>query len=703
MHLPHLSPTGLAGRASSVDSMDDDSSGSVMGYGNPYLASGMSKEIGNSLTQDPDAAYRYVGKLNAQKHDSSSWKMDKLCDGRSNDSTSLGHWLDGEEEVRETDLDASEEEEKQSTEEEKYNADDEDRFSTEEEAKYSEEFDSSTEGTGKDSGDEEGATREDTFPTKANYLAPSWLKSKTPTRSDLTPRRKLLWDGGEDRGLGSGEGWPSNSSREPEPSLTESEESGVELRTKQGDAPSGSPRACPVLCFDEYGNLITSYQEPSVAEKSEPAAALPIPEVKSGVMQEPSQDMESPTSNPSPKALRSRTRVSQESSESFTPSLLSEQELRQAFKEEYNTGATSRYGRARKRKTVDGFFFGTINFNELRKITSGSPKKASKGGGSKNNSPDQKVKSKEEARSSFPAGPEVKNLKDLNQNGIEILDSHPINGEVESPAPPLETVQMDQAKESSFTVQKKELQAKEKPAARRRNTAAAASASATRTTAIVEKEGAKPEPAQEGIASSKIATTAKSVDSSGSTVAGTNQQPLVSRRVRSQRQQRVRSQVVTLPRPFRSSRLAAAQASQAPPPPPLNQLEANHHIRDDIKEEPLEEQSVTIKEEPLEEESVTIKEEPVVDESGSFKSEPLEEDSQLTISDYPVDTHSDGHDKMGGLTRRSASRRTSDAKALEEVRAHYCCDADNHEREREKLYNKVRSKFCNIISAAGYR
>lgn len=633
-----------------------------MGYGNPYLASGMSKEIGNNLTQDPDAAYRYVGKLNAQKHDSGSWKMDKLCDGRSNDSTGLGHWLDGGEEVQETDLDASEGEgEKQSTEEEKYNADEEDRFSTEEEeAKYVEEFDSSTEGTARESGDEERAPREETFLLEPNCLAPSWLEAKIPTQSGLTSRRKLLWDGGEDRGLGSGEGWPSSSSREAEHSVTESEEeSGVELRGKKEDTSTESPNACPVLCFDEYGNLMTSYQNPNGDEKPGPAAALPTPQARTEEKPEPALSTETPTNSPSPKALRSRTKVSPETTENAVTSPLSEQELRQAFKEEYNTAATSRYGRARKRKTVDGFFFGTINFNELRKITSGSPKKASKGG-SKNNSPDQKVKAKEEARPSLPAGPEIKSLKDLNQNGIEIPDSHPINGEVEAPTPPLEAVQMDQAKESTFTVQNKEPQAKENPAGRRRS-AASTVASATLTTAITRREGAKPKPAQEGTATSKATTTAKSVDSSEFGIAGTSQRPPAPRRARNQRRRRTRASVDSAApwprRPFRSLRLAAAQASQvAPPPPPLSQLEANQHLPislEGLKEEPSAEEPTTVKEEPLEEELVSV------------KSEPLEEDGQLGISDYTLDMHSDGQE-MSGPTRRSTSRRASDAKPPEE-------------------------------------
>ncbi|XP_076040587.1 histone-lysine N-methyltransferase NSD2-like isoform X2 [Oratosquilla oratoria] len=54
----------------------------------------------------------------------------------------------------------------------------------------------------------------------------------------------------------------------------------------------------------------------------------------------------------------------------------SDEELQGAFKSNFESGsATSRYGRARKKKTEDGFFFGTLNFNELRKITSTSPKK----------------------------------------------------------------------------------------------------------------------------------------------------------------------------------------------------------------------------------------------------------------------------------------------------------------------------------------
>lgn len=634
MHLPHLSPTGLVGRTSSVDSMDDDSSGSAMGYGNPYLASGMSKEIGNSLTQDPDAAYRYVGKLNAQQQDRSSWKMDKLCDAKSNDSTGLGHWLEGEE-VQETDVgDASEEEEK-------LTAEDEDRFSTED-AKYSEGFDSSTEGTLRESGDEDGTPKKSALLPEANYLSPAWLDTKRSAHNDLTPRRKLLWDGGQDRELGQSVGWSSGSNRETEPSLTESEESGAELRAKPTDTTSGSPRACPVLCFDEYGNLTTTYQEPSGAEGLGSPTAPHTPE-----KQEPSPNVEHPTNSPSPKALRSRTKMSQETNEHVTP--VSEQELQQAFKEEYNTAATSRYGRARKRKTVDGFFFGTINFNELRKITSGSPKKVNKGGGSKNSSPDQKAKVKEEGHSSLPAGPETKNLKDLNENGIGILDSHPINGEAETPALPLETVQMDQAKDSTATVQNKEPRAK-KLAGRRRSTSALATP-ATHTTAIVGRDLGNLNVEEEEMVNSKPTTTAKISDSFDSGIAGKSQQASAPRRVRRQKRQRVRATVGStqvVPRSTRLSRLLAAQASQA------NLAPSTHQEAD---QQPL------IRDEDNKEESMAVESKPSMEEPMSTTEEP-KENSQLNTSIYPDGTHSDSQEKIM-VPAGSPDCRTSDAKAPE--------------------------------------
>ncbi|XP_045136692.1 histone-lysine N-methyltransferase NSD2-like isoform X4 [Portunus trituberculatus] len=693
MHLPNLSPTALAGKTSSGDSMDDDSSNSVMGYGNPYLASGMSREIGNNLTQDPDAAYRYVGKLNAQRQDSNGWKMDKLCDSRSNDSPGLGDWLAEEEGEREPEVErnveyfsaeenADEVEEEKLNTEDKLNTDDEDKFSTEEDAKYSEEFDSSTEGTGRESADEEGAGGgQDAYLPEADFLSPAWLDPKIPSKKELQPRRKLLWDSGEEGSLGQEEHWSGTSNGEAEPSHTESEEDcGTKPEGAAADASSGSPRACPVLCFDEYGNLTTSYQDPGQPPVPELAPNL-IPLRATGEDKCSSPPVDSSPSTPpvqEPKVLRPRTRISQENSESAAPppptptsTVVSEQELQQAFKEEFNTAATSRYGRARKRKTVDGFFFGTINFNELRKITSGSPKKASKGTASKNTSPDQKYKTREETRPSPTAAVEAKDLKDLNENGIRNLDVHPINGEAEMIVPPLETVQMDQAKDSTFIVQNRDLHTREERTSRRR---CRSLETVPTTTSVAGTEGANPDLAQE-MAATLEATTAKGTDGRASSASVQQTTTLSRRKWQGSRpgRRQVRtgylqgrlsaraalkdSQVVPRPRSHRSSRSATALAlaSQVAPPAALQDSS-----QEPISEEVHIKEEVGIREEVYIKEEMDIKEEPLTEDM--IKKEPTEE-SQQDMFLAPYQSLTDGQEGPATLTR---SRRTSYAKAAEE-------------------------------------
>lgn len=273
---------------------------------------------------------------------------------------------------------------------------------------------------------------------RAKNAHEDWLGS----RGQLAQQETHQWDSENEQEEGEGaDHWPCGSD-DNEPSVNSSSESGTEwsegedqledsqhkererkLRSVKPNLKSKSvPGPQPVLCFDEYGNLTTSYQrteEPHTSQElssevenisNEVASHEAIENAKMHhkvdskyskrkkgasfpMTDEPSDGL---SSNGEAKALRNKPKVRHESGEG---SLVSDLELKQAFKEDFMTAAMSRYGRARKRKTEDGFFFGTLNFNELRKITSNSPKK-NKGSNSKNSSPDQKskVSSKEEAR-----------------------------------------------------------------------------------------------------------------------------------------------------------------------------------------------------------------------------------------------------------------------------------------------------------------
>ncbi|XP_068201103.1 histone-lysine N-methyltransferase NSD2-like isoform X2 [Palaemon carinicauda] len=186
-----------------------------------------------------------------------------------------------------------------------------------------------------------------------------------------------------------------------------------------------------VLCFDEYGNLTTYRPELVLSSSAPPSQPLQSVSLSSNLPPSP------PVQQPVPKLdlykitnqefLEAAETLESEMSDSVSSSqkcdkkevinglhteakpiknrqpkvletsdvgIVSDHELKQAFKEEFLTAATSRYGRTRKRKTEDGFFFGTINFNELRKITSTtSPKKCKSVTGSlKTTSPEQKAK-----------------------------------------------------------------------------------------------------------------------------------------------------------------------------------------------------------------------------------------------------------------------------------------------------------------------
>lgn len=273
---------------------------------------------------------------------------------------------------------------------------------------------------------------------RAKNAHDDWLGSQ----GQLAQQETHQWDSENEQEDGEGTDHWTCGSDENEPSVNSSSESGTEwsegedqkedrqhkererkLRSVKPNLKSKSVSGPqPVLCFDEYGNLTTSYQraeEPHSSQELSSEVGNVVNELASHEAVENAkmhhkvdtkyskrkkgpnftgsdEPNDALSSNGEAKALRSKPKVRHESGEG---SLVSDLELKQAFKEDFMTAAMSRYGRARKRKTEDGFFFGTLNFNELRKITSNSPKK-NKGSNSKNSSPDQKskVSSKEEAR-----------------------------------------------------------------------------------------------------------------------------------------------------------------------------------------------------------------------------------------------------------------------------------------------------------------
>ena len=156
----------------------------------------------------------------------------------------------------------------------------------------------------------------------------------------------------------------------------------------------------PILVFDVYGNLtIVDDKEPE--EPPDPFDSIvpedfmkgplsvenePVPMKKNKIKTVKDHQASNPVVNNG--SMKKRKTKSLENPNVETE-VYTDKELKQAFKTEFNTGATSRYGRARKRKTEDGFLFGTLNFNELRRITGNSPKK-SKLMGAKMSSPDEK-------------------------------------------------------------------------------------------------------------------------------------------------------------------------------------------------------------------------------------------------------------------------------------------------------------------------
>lgn len=350
-------------------------------------------------------------------------------------------------------------------EEDKYSADDEDKFSTEEDGRYSADEDNVNFSMEEDSyptgkgeviyiagetkySEEEDGTNCSTEEIETKYhrdkgklireegkycaddLDDEWLGAGNHMDGQLeNNQQRWVRSNEEYDGDRNEEHWQSSSddvehSEHSETEVEESEEDQAIGRNEgQFSLPPPAPSsfqeatvAQPVLCFDEYGNL-TTYHSPEVSTAGLQRLTSKNTLQESDNLSVPSQTdeqnklkndsyfseecVEGSPCNGEVRTLRNRAKVSHEGY--YTS--VSDQELKQAFKEEFMTAATSRYGRARKRKTEDGFFFGTINFNELRKITSSSPKK-SKGTNSKNSSPEQKSKHaiKEDAKQKLILG-----------------------------------------------------------------------------------------------------------------------------------------------------------------------------------------------------------------------------------------------------------------------------------------------------------
>lgn len=146
-----------------------------------------------------------------------------------------------------------------------------------------------------------------------------------------------------------------------------------------------------LLGFDEYGNLTTLLQPPTHDKlesfDDEPINTKENIQIKQKVKSKLSRKKNNSTSNHLNEVVNgdesSRSSRSKAKIEESPEATAAQQEVQQAFKE-FQAAPTSRYGRTRKRKADEDFYHGTINFNELRKITStssgssscsGSPKK----------------------------------------------------------------------------------------------------------------------------------------------------------------------------------------------------------------------------------------------------------------------------------------------------------------------------------------
>ncbi|KAK3892537.1 hypothetical protein Pcinc_003613 [Petrolisthes cinctipes] len=284
----------------------------------------------------------------------------------------------------------------------------------------------------------------------------AWLESESCLGNQIIRQKeKQLWDSSNDEGISPDDQWHSSSE---ETSSAENDEAIAKVRNTVSAKSAAIPNnfsepvlTKPILSFDEYGNLTTTYHksEVSTAEISLPEVENMQKKTRSTRITRQSNMQVSPKISHYPKEtlkspcngdIKTNKQKSKPVCDSGENLVVTDQELKQAFKEEFMTAATSRYGRTRKRKVEDGFFFGTLNFNELRKITSSSPKKG-KGSSSKHSSPDQKTNC---------AAKDVRQLQGienisgrLSQNGFNEAESGIASG----------AVQMWDTKEADMLVQ----------------------------------------------------------------------------------------------------------------------------------------------------------------------------------------------------------------------------------------------------------
>ena len=132
-------------------------------------------------------------------------------------------------------------------------------------------------------------------------------------------------------------------------------------KSKQQPAP-------PILCFDAYGNLTSQTQEFREPEVSQQLNDLDsYLRITSASFQASSSDddgVHDPTNNFSKLTVNKKQKPKKKIR-------ISDSQLKQVIREDVQESvSTSRYGRERKKRTSDGFLFGTINFNELRRVTS---------------------------------------------------------------------------------------------------------------------------------------------------------------------------------------------------------------------------------------------------------------------------------------------------------------------------------------------
>lgn len=147
-------------------------------------------------------------------------------------------------------------------------------------------------------------------------------------------------------------------------------------RSRDSEKDNNPYKSPTVLSFDAYGNL-TSSDDPD-APYSHEVPSLAEFDYILGTFEGTYKKEPNVTTIPSRNGTIKKNRKKKHNSGNNESISISDKDLKQVFKKDFDTtsaSVTSRYGRTRKQKAQDGFVFGTINFNELRKITSPSPKK----------------------------------------------------------------------------------------------------------------------------------------------------------------------------------------------------------------------------------------------------------------------------------------------------------------------------------------